>query len=73
MDKINFKSGFIRFWVVLSVGWIIFLLTLGLSQNGLWGFLSKMNLQFFMILILPSILLLGIGYVMRWVIRGFRP
>ena len=73
MDKINSKSGFIRFWVVLSVGWIILLLAVGLSENGLWGFLSKMDFQSFVLFVLPPVLLLGMGYFMRWVFRGFRP
>ena len=73
MDKVNSKSGFIRFWVVLSVGWIILLLAVGLSENGLWGFLSKMDFRSFMLFVLPPVLLLGMGYFMRWVFRGFRP
>ena len=72
MDKINSKTGFIRFWVVLSVAWIMLLLVVGISQNGLWGFLSKMNFQSSMLFVLPPVLLLGIGYFMRWVFRGFR-
>ena len=72
MDKVNSKTGFIRFWVVLSVGWIMLLMTVDLSQNGLWGFLSKMNFQSSMLFVLPPVLLLGIGYFMRWVFRGFR-
>ena len=73
MDKVNSKSGFIRFWVVLSVGWIILLLAVDLSENGLWGFLSKMDFRSFMLFVLPPVLLLGMGYFMRWVFRGFRP
>ena len=72
MDKINSKTGFIRFWVVLSVAWIMLLLAVGLSQDGLSGFLSEMNFQSFMLFVLPPVLLLGIGYFMRWVFRGFR-
>ena len=72
MEKINSTTGFIRFWVVLSVGWIMLLMTVGLSQNGLWGFLSKLNSKSFMLFILPPVLLLGIGYFLRWVFRGFR-
>jgi len=72
MEKINSATGFIRFWVVLSVGWIMLLMTVGLSQNGLWGFLSKLNSKSFMLFILPPVLLLGIGYFLRWVFRGFR-
>jgi len=72
MDKINSKTGFIRFWVVLSVAWIMLLLVVGISQNGLWDFLSKMNFQSSMLFVLPPVLLLGIGYFMRWVFRGFR-
>ena len=72
MDKINSKTGFIRFWVVLSVAWFMLLLVVGISQNGLWGFLSKMNFQSSMLFVLPPVLLLGIGYFMRWVFRGFR-
>ena len=72
MEKINSATGFIRFWIVLSVGWIMLLMTVGLSQNGLWGFLSKLNSKSFMLFILPPVLLLGIGYFLRWVFRGFR-
>ena len=72
MDKINSKTGFIRFWVVLSVAWIMLLLAVVISQNGLWDVLSKMNVQTFMLFVLPPVLLLGIGYFMRWVFRGFR-
>ena len=72
MEKINSATGFIRFWVVLSVGWIMLLMIVGLSQNGLWGFLSKLNSKSFMLFILPPVLLLGIGYFLRWVFRGFR-
>ena len=72
MDKINSKTGFIRFWVVLSAAWIMLLLVVGISQNGLWGFFSKMNFQSSMLFALPPVLLLGIGYFMRWVFRGFR-
>ena len=72
MEKINSITGFIRFWVVLSMGWILLLSVVGLSQNGLWGFLSKMNFQSSMLFVLPPVLLLGIGYFMRWVFRGFR-
>ena len=72
MEKINSKTGFIRFWVVMSVGWIILLLAVGLSQDGLSDFLSEMNFQSFMLFALPPFLLLGIGYFMRWVFRGFR-
>jgi len=72
MEKINSKTGFIRFWVVLSVAWIMLLLVVGISQNGLWSFLSKMNFQSSMLFVLPPVLLLGIGYFMRWVFRGFR-
>ena len=72
MEKINSATGFIRFWVVLSVAWIMLLLVVGISQNGLWGFLSKMNFQSSMLFVLPPVLLLGIGYFMRWVFRGFR-
>jgi len=43
MEKINSKTGFIRFWVIMSVGWIILLLSVGLSQDGVSGFLSEMN------------------------------
>ena len=73
MDKINSKRGFLRFWVILSVGWIILLLAVGLSENGLWDFLSKMDFRSFMLFVLPPVLLLGMGYFMRWVFRGFRP
>ena len=72
MEKINSATGFIRFWIVLSVGWIMLLMTVGLSQNGLWGFLSKLNSKSFMLFILPPVLLLGIGDFLRWVFRGFR-
>ena len=72
MEKINSATGFIRFWIVLSVGWIMLLMTVGLSQNGLWGLLSKLNSKSFMLFILPPVLLLGIGYFLRWVFRGFR-
>ena len=72
MEKINSKTGFIRFWIVLSVGWIMLLLAVGLSQDGLSDFLSKMNFQSFMLFVLPPVLLLGMGYFMRWVFRGFR-
>ena len=72
IEKINSATGFIRFWIVLSVGWIMLLMTVGLSQNGLWGFLSKLNSKSFMLFILPPVLLLGIGYFLRWVFRGFR-
>ena len=72
IEKINSATGFIRFWIVLSVGWIMLLMTVGLSQNGLWGFLSKLNSKSFMLFILPPVLLLGIGYSLRWVFRGFR-
>ena len=72
MEKINSKTGFIRFWVVMSVGWIILLLAVGLSQDGLSGFLPEMNFQSFMLLVTPPVILLGIGYFMRWVFRGFR-
>ena len=72
IEKINSATGFIRFWVVLSVGWIMLLMTVGLSQNDLWGFLSKLNSKSFMFFILPPVLLLGIGYFLRWVFRGFR-
>jgi len=56
----------------MSVGWIILLLAVGLSQDGLSDFLSEMNFQSFMLFALPPFLLLGIGYFMRWVFRGFR-
>ena len=72
MEKINSATGFIRFWVVLSVGWFMLLVTVDLSQNGLWGFLSKLNPRSFMLFILPPVLLLGIGYSLRWIFRGFR-
>ena len=72
MKKINSKTGFIKCWLVLSVGWIMVLSAVGLSQKGLWGFLSNMNFQSFMPSVLPPVLLLGIGYFMRWVFRGFR-
>mgnify|MGYP004317319225 FL=1 len=72
MEKINSATGFIRFWVVLSVGWIMLLMTVDLSQNGLWGFLSKLSFRSFMLFILPPVLLLGIGDFLRWVFRGFR-
>ena len=72
IEKINSATGFIRFWIVLSVGWIMLLMTVGLSQNGLWGFLSKLNSKSFMLFILPPVLLLGIGDFLRWVFRGFR-
>ena len=72
IEKINSATGFIRFWIVLSVGWIMLLMTVGLSQNGLWGFLSKLNSKSFMLFILPPVLLLGIGYSLRWIFRGFR-
>jgi len=48
------------------------LLAVGLSQNDFWGFLSKMDFQSFMLFVLPPVLLLGMGYFMRWVFRGFR-
>ena len=72
MEKINSATGFIRVWVVLSVGWIMLLMTVDLSQNGFWGFLSKLNSRSFMLFILPPVLLLGIGYSLRWIFRGFR-
>ena len=72
IEKINSATGFIRFWIVLSVGWIMLLMIVGLSQNGLWGFLSKLNSKSFMLFILPPVLLLGIGDFLRWVFRGFR-
>ena len=72
MDKVNSKTGFIRFWVVISVGWIILILAVSLSQDGLSDFIFKMDFQSFMLFVLPPFLLLGIGYFMRWVFRGFR-
>ena len=72
MEKINSKIGFIRFWIVLSVAWIMLLLAVGFFQNGIWGFISKVNFQSFILFVLPPVLLLGIGYFMRLVFRGFR-
>ena len=72
MEKINSKIGFIRFWIVLSVAWIMLLLAVGFFQNGIWGFISKVNFQSFIFFVLPPVLLLGIGYLMGWVFRGFR-
>ena len=72
MKKSHSATGFTRFWVVLSVGWIMPLMIVDLSQNGLWGFLSKLNSRSFMLFILPRVLLLGIGYSLRWIFRGLR-
>ena len=72
MEKINLKNGFIRFWVVLSVVWGLLVLGVA-SKEGLPQDDVIEGVLFFIFLwLFPLILLLGIGYVIRWVIRGFR-
>ena len=73
MEKINWKNGFIRFWIALSVGWGLLILVVAFGTGLPYKYdVIKGVLVFIFLWLFPSILLLGIGYVIRWVIRGFR-
>ena len=50
-----------RFRFVLSVTWIMLLLTLGLSENSLWGLFTNKNFHSSMLFVSPPFLLLDVG------------
>ena len=73
LSALNWKRGLLRLWAVAAVLWVL--------SFGLWAlFMSgfKFNLDFgefvglLMILSIPPLILLALGYIGLWVGRGFR-
>ena len=73
LSTMNWKRGLLRLWAVVSVLWVLSFGLWALSIDGL-----EFNLDFgefvglLMILSIPPLFLLALGYIGLWVGRGFR-
>ena len=73
LSTMNWNRGLLRLWAVVTVLWVLSFGFWALDKSGF-----KFNLDFgefvglLMILSIPPLILLALGYVGLWVGRGFR-
>jgi hypothetical protein len=79
---VNWRNGFLRVWLVVSLCWIVYVAlalvewsdvrpALRGERPALRGDLRE-TLDYLLLALLPPVLLLALGLVALWVLRGFR-
>ena len=72
LSTMNWKRGLLRLWAVVAVLWVLSFGLWALFIDGFFNFTFGEFVVLLMILSIPPLLLLALGYCGLWVGRGFR-
>ncbi len=79
----NWRRGLLRLWLALTIVWVavwvvavVVRATYWGPEQGSWEGYGGMNLSalpFVAVIVVPPVVVFGVGWLVLWVFRGFRP